>query len=201
MLFRSIESDENALFTANVIANKTIKIDGKDVDASKITPEFLSGTLQEADGIDTNVATGYHAIEFLLWGQDFDANGPGKRSWNDFVDGQAANADRRRDYLKIIADLLVEDIASVAKAWQANGANYRARHFHARLAHPLQHTDHAVFSWASDCSNAVAKPWGSSSMVACRPGTVSINSDSSAWRAWAARPSVHSAGACMCSCT
>lgn len=83
----------------------------------------------------------------------------------------------------------------------ANGADHRARHFHARLAHPLQHTDHAVFSWASDCSNAVARPWGSSSMVACRPGTVSINSDSSAWRAWAARPSVHSAGACMCSCT
>jgi uncharacterized iron-regulated protein len=39
------ESDENALYVANVIANKTIKIDGKDVDASKLTPEFLSGTL------------------------------------------------------------------------------------------------------------------------------------------------------------
>jgi len=78
-------------------------------------------------GGEENISTGYHAIEFLLWGQDFDANGPGKRSWNDFVDGQAPNADRRRDYLKIIADLLVEDIASVAKAWQANGANYRAK--------------------------------------------------------------------------
>lgn len=78
-------------------------------------------------GGEENISTGYHAIEFLLWGQDFDANGPGKRSWNDFVDGQAANADRRRDYLKIIADLLVEDIASVAKAWQAGTANYRAK--------------------------------------------------------------------------
>ncbi len=39
------ESDENSLYVANVIANKTIKIDGKDVDASKLTPEFLSGTL------------------------------------------------------------------------------------------------------------------------------------------------------------
>lgn len=78
-------------------------------------------------GGEENISTGYHAIEFLLWGQDFDANGPGKRSWNDFVDGQAANADRRRDYLKIIADLLVEDITSVAKAWQAGTANYRAK--------------------------------------------------------------------------
>ncbi len=78
-------------------------------------------------GGEENISTGYHAIEFLLWGQDFDANGPGKRSWNDFVDGQATNADRRRDYLKIIADLLVEDIASVAKAWQAGSTNYRAK--------------------------------------------------------------------------
>jgi putative iron-regulated protein len=71
------ESDENSLYVANVIANKTIKIDGKDVDASKLTPEFLSGTLAEAGGIEANVATGYHAIEFLLWGQDLNGTGPG----------------------------------------------------------------------------------------------------------------------------
>jgi putative iron-regulated protein len=71
------ESDQNALYTANVIANKEIEIDGKKVDASKITPEFLSGSLQEAGGIEANVATGYHAIEFLLWGQDLNGTGPG----------------------------------------------------------------------------------------------------------------------------
>jgi len=70
------ESDENALYTANVIANKTIKIDGKDVDASKITPELLQ-TLHEAGHVEANVATGYHAIEFLLWGQDLNGTGPG----------------------------------------------------------------------------------------------------------------------------
>src|SRR5438093_11941490 len=52
------ESDESSLYVANVIANKTIKIDGKDVDASKLTPEFLSGTLAEAGGYEANVATG-----------------------------------------------------------------------------------------------------------------------------------------------
>ena len=36
-----------------------------------------SGTLQEAGGIEANVATGYHAIEFLLWGQDLHGTGPG----------------------------------------------------------------------------------------------------------------------------
>ncbi len=61
------ESDENALFTANVIANPKITIDGKEVDASKITPELLANELQEAGGVEANVATGYHAIEFLLW--------------------------------------------------------------------------------------------------------------------------------------
>src|SRR4051812_16071983 len=40
------ESDENPLFTANVVASPKLKIDGKDVDASKLTPEFLSSTLQ-----------------------------------------------------------------------------------------------------------------------------------------------------------
>ena len=39
------ESDENTLYTANVIANTSIEINGEKVDASKITPEFLSGTL------------------------------------------------------------------------------------------------------------------------------------------------------------
>ena len=73
------ESDENTLYTANVIANPSIEINGKKVDASKITPEFLSGTLQEAGDIEANVATGYHAIEFLLWGQDLNGTKAGRR--------------------------------------------------------------------------------------------------------------------------
>ena len=78
--------DENTLYTANVIANPTIEINGKKVDASKITPEFLSGTLQEAGDIEANVATGYHAIEFLLWGQDLNGTGPGagNRPYTDY---------------------------------------------------------------------------------------------------------------------
>ena len=70
-------SDENPLYTANVIANPRLRIGAEMVDASKITPELLSGTLQEALGVEANVATGYHAIEFLLWGQDLHGTGPG----------------------------------------------------------------------------------------------------------------------------
>jgi putative iron-regulated protein len=45
------------------------------VDATRITKELLQ-RLQEAEKIEANVATGYHAIEFLLWGQDLNGTGP-----------------------------------------------------------------------------------------------------------------------------
>ncbi|MCK3780640.1 imelysin family protein [Ensifer sesbaniae] len=120
------ESDENALFTANVIANKTIKIDGKDVDASNITPEFLAGTLQEAGGIEANVATGYHAIEFLLWGQDLNGTkaGAGNRPYTDY-DTKACtggNCDRRAAYLKAATELLVSDLKEMVANWTPDGA-------------------------------------------------------------------------------
>ena len=71
----------------------------------KLTPEFLSGTLQEAGGIEANVATGYHAIEFLLWGQDTHGTGPGAgdRPATDY-DLKACthgNCDRRAQYLQV----------------------------------------------------------------------------------------------------
>ena len=91
----------------------------------KITKTLLS-SLNERGG-EENVSTGYHAIEFLLWGQDFDAKGAGKRSFTDFVDGKAENADRRREYLTTATDLLVDDLASLVAAWQPNSKNYRAK--------------------------------------------------------------------------
>ena len=120
------ESDENPLYTANVIANKTVLINGKEVDASNLTPEFLSGTLQEAGGIEANVATGYHAIEFLLWGQDLHGTGPGagERPATDY-DLKACthgNCDRRAQYLQSAVDLLVSDLKEMVGDWQEGGA-------------------------------------------------------------------------------
>ncbi|HEY4191801.1 MAG TPA: imelysin family protein [Mesorhizobium sp.] len=120
------ESDQNSLYTANVIANKTIKIDGKEIDASKLTPEFLSGTLQEAGDIEANVATGYHAIEFLLWGQDLHGTGPGagERPYTDYdaANCTGGNCDRRADYLKSASDLLVSDLQEMVGNWKEGGA-------------------------------------------------------------------------------
>ncbi|MEP2181721.1 imelysin family protein, partial [Roseibium sp.] len=64
------ESEENAFYAANVIANASLKVGGETIDATAITPVFLAEQLQEAGEVESNVATGYHAIEFLLWGQD-----------------------------------------------------------------------------------------------------------------------------------
>lgn len=120
------ESDENSLYTANVIANKEIEIDGKKVDASKITPEFLSGTLQEAGDIEANVATGYHAIEFLLWGQDLNGTkaGSGNRPFTDFdkANCTGGNCDRRAEYLAATSDLLVKDLEEMVANWKDGGA-------------------------------------------------------------------------------
>lgn len=120
------ESDENSLYTANVIANKKISIDGKEVDATSITPEFLSGTLQEAGDIEANVATGYHAIEFLLWGQDLHGTGPGagERAFTDYDTANCTNGncDRRAQYLQSATTLLVSDLEEMVGNWKEDGA-------------------------------------------------------------------------------
>lgn len=124
------QSDTNALYTANVIANKEIEINGKKVDASKLTPEFLAGTLQTAGGIDANVATGYHAIEFLLWGQDLHGTGPGagERPYTDYdlKNCSNGNCDRRAEYLKSASSLLVSDLQEMVDDWKEDGAARKA---------------------------------------------------------------------------
>ncbi len=104
-------TDENAFAVLNVVANPSFELSGKTVDAAQITPALLSDTLHEADGIESNVATGYHAIEFMLWGgQDLNghAHGAGNRPWTDFSKGDACtggHCDRRGAYLSAATDL------------------------------------------------------------------------------------------------
>lgn len=119
-------SDENELAALNVIANANFTLSGKNVDATAITPDFLSDTLHEADGVEANVATGYHAIEFLLWGQDLNGHGAGAgaRSWTDYAsasDCTNGNCDRRGAYLVAATQLLVNDLTWMAAQWDAAG--------------------------------------------------------------------------------
>jgi len=118
-------SDENPLYVANVIASKEIRIGNDVVDVSKLDPTVLSG-LQEAGDVESNVAIGYHAVEFLLWGQDLNGTGPGAgtRPATDFsVDNCTnGNCDRRGAYLKAATDLLVSDLQEMVGNWSADGA-------------------------------------------------------------------------------
>jgi putative iron-regulated protein len=119
-------SDENPLYVANVIANKEITLGGETIDAAVITKELLSEKLHEAGGVAANVATGYHAIEFLLWGQDLNGAGPGSgaRPASDLSASgcTGGNCDRRVAYLTTAADLLTDDLQEMVEAWGPDGA-------------------------------------------------------------------------------
>jgi len=105
------------------------------VNISTITPDAIAA-LNENGG-DANVATGYHAIEFLLWGQDQDYSNfmkdgitkgaltAGQRPLSDYT--TAKNADRRKQYLNAAAALIVSDLGAMVKAWRkGDDSNYRA---------------------------------------------------------------------------
>jgi putative iron-regulated protein len=118
------ESDTNALFVGNVVANPKLEIAGKTIDATTITPEVLQ-ELHEAGEVEANVATGYHAIEFLLWGQDLNGTGPGagNRQASDYDTANCTNGncDRRAAYLKAASSLLVTDLQEMVAAWGPEG--------------------------------------------------------------------------------
>jgi len=97
-------------------------------DASVAIDESSIRAQNELGG-EENVALGWHAIEFLLWGQDSDPNGPGDRPFTDYVtdgSGTAANQDRRGQLLMLLAQLLVDDLTQVKNEWAPGQANFRA---------------------------------------------------------------------------
>lgn len=98
-----------------------------DLTAYPMIDQSLLVSLNEKDG-EKNIAAGYHAIEFLLWGQDTNANGPGNRPFTDYVvgaGGTAMNQDRRGTYLVTAGKLLIADFTPVAAEWAEGGA-YRS---------------------------------------------------------------------------
>ena len=117
-------SDSNPYYAANVIANKRLRAGSKSLDASTVTKKVLRD-LHEIGGVEANVSTGYHAIEFLLWGQDLNGTGPGagNRPWTDYSRTSCThgNCDRRGQYLTAAADLLVEDLAWIARQFAPGG--------------------------------------------------------------------------------
>lgn len=90
--------------------------------------EISAASLADANGEggESDVAAGWHPIEFLLWGQDLtepSAMMPGQRPATDYSD--AENADRRGQYLATLGDLLVTHLEELEAAWAPGAANYR----------------------------------------------------------------------------
>ena len=119
------DAPENELYAANVIASRSIKIAGRPINTSKITKDLLVKVLHEAGGIEANVAIGYHAIEFLLWGQDLGGTGlgAGTRPATDYdmKSCTGGNCDRRSQYLRVVTNLLVDDLKWMAAQWRGSG--------------------------------------------------------------------------------
>ncbi len=124
--------DTNASFTPS---------GGVAVDVGTISVDAL--TALNENGGEANVATGYHAIEFLLWGQDQDYDNfladtithgqttAGQRPLSDYtVDG---NAERRKAYLSAAAAKLVNDLEAVASAWRTERSGNTGRYREAFL--------------------------------------------------------------------
>ncbi|WP_047044278.1 imelysin family protein [Vibrio mexicanus] len=113
--------------SANIVANSTIQIGSEVLEVKEITPKLIAD-LNEVGGSEANVASGYHAIEFLLWGQDLNGTnaGAGQRAYTDFAKGSACtngNCDRRGEYLKAASQLLIQDLEWMEKQWSASEKN------------------------------------------------------------------------------
>ena len=119
------DAEENPAFRVNVVANTSFTFSGRAVDAQTIDRTLLADTLHELGGIEANVATGYHAVEFLLWGQDLNGTGPGAgarpASDYDVANCSVGNCDRRAAYLKAATDLLVDDLVWMTAQWAPGG--------------------------------------------------------------------------------
>jgi len=103
-------------------------------------PDITAQILADMNGVggEQNVSTGYHAIEFLLWGQDLSPDAPGARPFTDYVDNSstASNHDRRGTYLQVTTDLVVADLEGLVESWKP-GAD-------ARLSFTNQATEQAL---------------------------------------------------------
>ncbi|MEM1174692.1 MAG: imelysin family protein [Pseudomonadota bacterium] len=118
--------------TGSIISDLTVTIDEATIRGNN-----------ELGGDERNVTTGYHVVEFLLWGQDLnedlsgtgtrDSSG-GQRPFTDFVTGGGCTSgtgngsadvicERRGDYLMLATQLLIDDLNSLVEAWNPNGTD------------------------------------------------------------------------------
>ncbi|MES2685071.1 MAG: imelysin family protein [Pseudomonadota bacterium] len=125
-------SPTNPLARHNLVSRSSIRVNGLSLDATRLDwaqLKFIHG----GSDVEANVVLGYHAIEFLLWGQDRRQTeaGAGQRPWTDFADErgtctsgpQAAapeHCQRRRRLLQIMVEHLYQQLGDMALHWAGN---------------------------------------------------------------------------------
>jgi len=127
---------DNPVARANLVANDLLEAGPVKVDTRTIGP----GTLRALNGLlglETNVASGYHVIEFYLWGQDLNAGGPGDRPWTDYAGdarctrgkarAPAHECAKRAQALQAAVRLLVSDLLEMEPQWNADAGSYGSR--------------------------------------------------------------------------
>lgn len=121
---------DNPYYMADLIGTGQIVIDGEVREIERFTPDLIRNTLEGAGGVSTNVASGYHAIEFLLWGQDTEKaeDRMGLRPVTDYDTENCTNGNcvRRAEYLFAAIDLLIDDLQEMVTSWEVTGAARRA---------------------------------------------------------------------------
>ena len=93
---------------AGIINNMSLEINAETIIAANMSED------------DADVSTGWHAIEFLLWGQDFSLETAGLREASDYLPTNEVNV-RRRAYLVAASTLLLEHVNWLAEQWSENG--------------------------------------------------------------------------------
>ena len=110
----------------NLIAQSTLIYNGARLDVSELSPQLLSEALHELGGNEAHIAIGFHAIEFLLWGQDLNLQplDAGQRPASDFDPQACTNGHcaRRVSYLAAVTEQLIEDLTEARKIWSEQGA-------------------------------------------------------------------------------
>lgn len=88
-----------------------------------------SNIVNQNEAIDEkSISIGYHSIEFLLWGQDLNMDGSGSLDYSnagqrEYTDYTTADyAERRRTFLNIVAQQLVDDLQYLVDAWKDDNA-------------------------------------------------------------------------------
>lgn len=105
-----------------VVGNATSGI----INNTNTYPTIDAATIVQANelGGETNISCGYHAIEFMLWGQDMSSSTAGTRPYTDFVvGGTANNQTRRSEYLRAVTNLLVQALNQVKTDWDPSISN------------------------------------------------------------------------------